>query len=469
MTRRLVAGYLALALVALLALEIPLGVVYARDQRQAFTLRVERDATALASLVEDALGPPPRTAGVRRLVAAYGRQTGARAVVVAQDGTSVADSDRARPVGREFASRPEIAGALRGRVTVGERGSQTLGRRIVVVAVPIASGGRVLGAVRVSVPAVEVDARVRRYWLVLVAIGAVVLLAVTAIGSLLARSIAGPLGRVGAAAGRMGDDLAVRAPEDDGPPEVRALARRLNASTARLEALVAGQREFAGEASHQLRTPLTAVRLRLENLERDVAPGGRADLEAALRETERLDALVEGLLTLARADAADAPRLPVDLSGACRGRAEAWAPVAEDDGRRIALDVSPGLAATAAPGAVEQMLDNLIDNALRASPAGGVVEIGAAREGDGAVLWVADRGPGMGASDRARAFDRFWTTYAGDGGTGLGLAVVARLARACGGHARLVPREGGGLQAEIHLPGAAARPAPGRRPAAPVA
>jgi len=462
-TRRLVAGYLALALVVLLALEIPLAVVYGRTERQAFSLRVERDATALASRAEDVLDGRAPAARLQDLVRGYARETGARAVVIAPSGASLADSDTTRPVGREFASRPEVARALRGEVAVGERGSATLGERIVYVAAPVVSGGRVRGAVRVSVPAARVDARVRRYWLVLAGIGLVVLAAVTGVGALLARSITGPLARVGAAAGHMGDDTSARAPEGEGPPEVRALARRLNASTARLDALLAAQREFVADASHQLRTPLTAVRLRLENLERDVAPAGRGDLEAALREADRLDALVRGLLALARADAARDALTPVDVSAGCADRAAAWAPLAEEEGVRLVAEIAPGLVAAAAPDALEQMLDNLLDNALRVAPPGTPVTLAARRDGAEVVLWVADRGPGMSPAERAHAFERFWTTRAGEGGTGLGLAVVDRLARACGGRAGLHEGAGGGLVAEVRLP-AAGSSAPPRPP-----
>ncbi|HWH14888.1 MAG TPA: ATP-binding protein [Miltoncostaeaceae bacterium] len=454
MTRRLVAGYLALALVVLLALEVPLGVVYARTERQAFELRVERDATALASLAEDALTADAARPRLAALVARYARDTGARAVVVGPAGTALADSDPTRPLGRAFATRPEIAMALRGEVAVGERGSATLGGRIVYVAAPVVADGRVVGAVRISVPADRVDARVRRYWLVLGAIGIVVLAAVAGVGWVLARGIAGPLTRVGVAAGRMGDDTGARAPEDAGPPEVRALARRLNASTARIDALLAAQRAFVADASHQLRTPLTAVRLRLENLERDVGPEGRDDLAAALGETERLTALVDGLLALARADAAAGERERIDVSRVCADRAAAWEPLAEDAGLRLRAEVAPGLAARAAPGALEQILDNLIDNALRAAPPGSSVTVRARADGDAVTVAVADAGPGMTPEVRERALERFWTTRPGEGGTGLGLAVVDRLARAAGGGVRLGDRKGGGLLVEVRLPAA---------------
>jgi signal transduction histidine kinase len=454
-TRRLVATYLVLAAVVLLALEIPLAVLFERTERRALEGRIERDAITLAALGEDVLEAGGPHDGLRRTVAAYSAATGARVVVVDRDGTLVADTDEARPLGRSFANRPEIDAALEGTPVVGERDSRTLGQRFVYVAVPSTSGGVVHGAVRVSFSAASVDDRVRHYRVALVGIAIVVLTVVAVVGWLLARSLVGPLDDIGETAERAGDgDLAARAPEDAGPPEVRALARRLNASTARIEALVAGQRDFLADASHQLRTPLTALRLRLENLEGDVSPRGRDGLEAAVAEADRLGRLVEGLLALARADAQERAPARVDLAAVARARVAAWSPLCEDEGVDLVDDVPDGLVALAVPGALEQVVDNLIDNALQASPRGGRVDLAATRRGYWIELVVADRGPGMASAEMARAFDRFWTTRDDDGGSGLGLAIVAHLARASGGTAALAARQGGGLEVTVRVPAA---------------
>ncbi len=456
MTRRLVASYLALAAVVLLALEIPLGVIYGRTERQAFEARIERDAVALASISEDALEAGGPYDELRRVVNGYAADTGARAVVVDRAGTLLVDTDSTRPEGRSFASRPEIARALAGRPAVGERESQTLGDRIVYIAVPSSSGGRVHGAVRVSVSAHSLDERVLKYRLALAGIAVVVLAAVAVVGWLLARSIARPLEDLGRAAGRAGDgDLSARADESQGPPEVRALARRLNTSTARIEALIASQRDFVADASHQLRTPLTALRLRLENLERDITPGGRDDLEGALGEADRLGRLVEGLLTLVRAERVEETLVAQDVAEVVRERVAAWTPLAEDEAIRLELSAPAGaVLARVVPGAVEQILDNLLDNALLATGAQGEVLVGLERGGGWVTLMVADRGPGMTPQQLASAFERFWTTR-GREGSGLGLAIVDQLARACGGRATLRPRDGGGLVAEVRLPAGA--------------
>ena len=155
-----------------------------------------------------------------------------------------------------------------------------------------------------------------------------------------------------------------------GPPEVRSLAAAFNRTAARLEHLLASQRAFAGEASHQLKTPLAALRLRLENLEPDIARRARPSLDAAVTETDRLARMVEGLLAMARLEEAAATPGPVDLGGDLRGAAPHLGAVVRTRGglagplrRRRSGPV------LALPGAVEQILDNLLSNALRASPA----------------------------------------------------------------------------------------------------
>ncbi len=197
-----------------------------------------------------------------------------------------------------------------------------------------------------------------------------------------------------------------------------------------------------------------ALRLRPENLERDITPGGRDDLEGALEEADRLGRLVEGLLTLVRAERVEVAAVAADAGEAVRERVAAWTPLAEEESVRLELDAPKGeVPAWAVPGALEQILDNLLDNALLATGPGGEVRVGIARDGRWVVLTVADRGAGMTPQQIASAFERFWTTR-GREGSGPGLAIVEQLARACGGTASLRPRDGGGLVAEVRLPAA---------------
>jgi signal transduction histidine kinase len=451
MTRRLLLTYLTLTAFVLVVLEIPLGLSFARSQRAQLAAAVERDATVLASFAEDQLEAGTAT-GLAALARAYHERTGGRVVIVDRTGLSLADSDPPAPGTRDFSSRPEIAAALRGDVATGDRFSTTLDSGLLYVAVPVASGGQVHGALRVSYPTAAVDSRVRRNWLLLGLVGVVVLAAAALVGLTLARSVTRPLVGLERAAEKLERGrLTARAPTDSGPPELRRLAHRFNAMASRLEELLGSQQAFVADASHQLRTPLTALRLRLENLEGALdRPEDAEELEAALDELARLAMLVEGLLALARAEGTESSLQPVDVAGALRDRLAAWTPLAAEQHVRLDLETNDPVRAMAVPGALEQIVDNYLGNALRAAPAGSTIRLATARDGDWVGVHVIDAGPGMSADQARRAFDRFWRASPGDG-FGLGLSIVQRLATACGGEAELRPAGSGGVDAVLLL------------------
>lgn len=222
MTRRLLLSYLTIAVIVLVVLEVPLARFYQQRETERLTVGVERDANALASLYEDAL--EHQTPIDPAIAATYARRTGARVVVVDASGVSVVDT--AAAAGRDFSTRPEIAAALRGDRTTGIRHSNTLDADLLYVAVPIASGGSVFGADRLTLDTADVDAAVHRFWLGLLAIAAVVLTAVAGIGWAIARSVTRPLRRLHAAAARFATgDLAAIEPDRGAPAEIAALER----------------------------------------------------------------------------------------------------------------------------------------------------------------------------------------------------------------------------------------------------
>ena len=460
MTRRLLLSYVLFVVFVLAVLEVPLGVSYQRSERRDLEVKVERDAQTIASLAEDGLENPHGSPGraLRATARSYLQETGGRIVIVNAAGDSVVDADSAP--GRSFASRPEIAKALRGQIATGSRFSQTLHENLIYVAVPIASGGVVRGAARVTYPTATVDHRIRRYWLILAAIAGVVLVVAAAVGAALARSISKPMRELERAAEAAGaGDLAARAPESSGPKEVRALARAFNESFGKLQALVRAQEEFVADASHQLRTPLTALRLRLENLEHRSNGSADGDVAGALAEVERLTRLVGGLLVLARTNAEGAPSVDaVDLRMEAEERLAAWIAAAADHGVRLALQDDAAVPALSSRDRVHQILDNLLENAIQASPEGGTVTVRLARSNGWVELHVVDEGPGMSAEERARAFDRFWRGHKGGGGSGLGLAVVERLVTADGGEVELLPAPARGLDARVRFRGARREP-----------
>lgn len=204
------------------------------------------------------------------------------------------------------------------------------------------------------------------------------------------------------------------------------------------------------DASHQLRTPLTALRLRLENLERDVAPTGRPELEGALADVERLGALVESLLFLARAEARAEPAGRVELDRLVRERVEAWSALAAERGIRIVGESGGAPAARAAEERVRQVLDNLVENAVEVSPRGGTVMVTTHGGPKWVELHVRDEGPGLSPEQRHRAFDRFWRGRSGEG-SGLGLAIVRVLVEADGGEVELLDAPAHGVDAVVRL------------------
>ena len=389
---------------------------------------------------------------MRALATRYANDTGGRIVIADKKGIELVDTNPPTPGRRSFASRPEFVAALKGEVATGTRHSTTLNATFLYVAVPIASGGRILGAVRVSYPTSTLDARVRRYWIVLAGIAGIVLAVAGLLGASFARWISRPLAGLEQAATRVsGGDLSVRAVLPDGPPELRALTLQFNEMVVKLDALVGAQRDFVADASHELRTPLTALRLRLENLERDVSAEGRPGLDAALAEIERLSSIVESLLVLARADVGSAPSTSVDIVALAGERVATWRAIADERAVGLRLVGEGIVRAQASADRVTQVLDNLLANALDATPAGGQVTVSAVSQGSAVELRVSDTGPGLSAEQKARAFDRFWRAGTGGGGSGLGLSIARRLVEADGGTIELRDAAGGGLEAVLRL------------------
>ena len=453
MSRRILVGYLGLVVVVLAALEIPLGVQFSRTERRTLETKVEHDATTMASIAPDTLRRPTQ-ARLRALAAIayrYRRTTGGRVVIVNHNGVAVIDTNARGSGVTSFGSRPEIAAALRGKVAAGTRKSETLHTRLLYVAVPVAANGRIEGAARITYPTSAVDSRVRRYWLVLTAIAAIVIAVAVMVGIAIASFMAKPLRELEAAASAVGGgDLTARAPEDEGPPEVRSLAAVFNETVTKLERLLASQEEFVADASHQLRTPLTALRLRLENLARDVTPSGRAELEGAVAEVDRLGNLVEALLALARADIRREPAGRVDVEAVVRDRLRAWSALADERSIRL-VGVYGGVPdARTAEERVRQVLDNLLENAVEAAPTGTSVTVQTTAAPAWVELHVLDEGPGLTPEQRERAFDRFWRNRDGEG-SGLGLAIVRRLVEHDGGAVELRSGPERGLEAIVRL------------------
>lgn len=458
MARRLLLSYLSLTLLVLIALDVPFALTYAGEQHQRATRAVEGQATALAESAEERIERGEK-AKLSLLAASYSRRTGGSVLIVDRHGQPLAAAGRLSPDEANPARLPEVRTALAGRETVGVRHA-TGTNEIYYVTVPSVSGPIVRGAIRLAVPNSSLDATVHRMWNTLAVAGEAILAAVAVLGYLLARSITRPVRQLERATSELArGSVTTAAATDVGPPELRRLAARFNRTATRLQQLMATQASFAADASHQLRTPLTALRLRLENLEPNLDIRGQRDLDAAVAEIDRLGRMVEGLLALANLDDEGTRPEPVDLDAVIAERLDVWAGPAGAE--RVRIDRTGGGAgrAWAIPGAVEQILDNLLANALRATPPESTITVNChpmtGAEGAMVAVHVIDQGPGMSPEQRARAFDRFWRAPdAGKGGSGLGLTIVQRLAHASGGQVELRPAPGTGLDATLILPSA---------------
>ena len=478
MARRIVLTMLCLVGALLVTAVIPLGLLTTARERDSFREDTVLSARALAALAEDGLTEHNGGQGMASVLA-RASLSGEHAWVYDKAGRLVARTGQVRPGDDAGASLRSPAGlapaglAPAGVVPAGvvpavlRHGgtvvTQAQGQLQVATAVETASGRPPVGVVVLARSTAELDERLRVLWAWLTAIAAAGLVAGVLVAIGFARWVGRPLSALDAAAQRLGGDaLDTRSVTGQGPPEVRRLASTFNAMAGRLEALVHGHRATMADVSHQLRTPLAALRLRLDVLAQDADPATAADLADAQEEIARLSRLVDGLLAVARAENVVTEPVAVAVAGVLRDRVAAWAPVADERGVDLAsADSGPSVQASLGDGHLEQILDNLLANALDAVPAGGQVRVSAAPGERGVRIVVADTGPGMDKAQREAAFRRFASNTSG--GTGLGLAIVHRLVTSNGGSAALSDTPGGGLTVTLDLP--AAQPGQVRHPA----
>jgi two-component system, OmpR family, sensor kinase len=292
---------------------------------------------------------------------------------------------------------------------------------------------------------------------------------------LLAGRLTAPLGRLVTAARRVGDgDLSTRV-RVDGDGEVAEVAAAFNDMAAGLERAQAEQRAFLASVGHELKTPLTTVQGYTEALldgTVDDPAGRRRSLLRVHAETIRLARLVQDLLDLARLGRGQFAVSTVDADVGAVLREAAGAAAERAAGRQVTVTtrLDGGLNAHVDPGRLRQVLDNLLDNAVRSCPSGGHVLVAArALERGGVEAAVVDQGPGIAAEDLPHAFDRgyLWSRYRGtrEVGSGLGLAIVKALCDAMGVGIQAESGPGGGTAFRLTLPPSHA-PRPGPRPLA---
>lgn len=438
-------------LLAILALGVPLALSLRTRVNDEVRSQAQGQADLVAATASDLLGPEHRrelTTVVKTAAAAVR----GRVLVVDATGIVIADSAGSGELGTSYLARPEIARALRGGSVQLQRSSRTLGEQILATAVPVIHSGATIGAVRVTQSVASVRSAVSRAELGLALIGAVVLALGLVVGSVIAGQIARPLGRLEKVARRVADgDLEAGAPIE-GSREQRSLGTSFNVMTDRIRRLLDSQRAFVADASHQLRTPLTGLRLRLEEAgAAGVTPAARAELEAGVAEVDRLAEIIEELLLLSGAGERETPGERLDLDPLVEQALARWQGAAAERGIHLQrAERTPGTVWCARPDA-ERILDVLLENALGYAAGGSTVAVAAAP----GRIEVRDRGPGLAPEDAATIFERFHRGSAGRAGgpgSGLGLSIARELARGWGGDVSLLNRDGGGAVATVTLP-----------------
>ncbi len=484
MRRRLLVLVIVLVAGLVAALGLPLAVTTAERASQELFISRADDTARFADMAESALSSG-RTQRLTAALARYDELYDTPAFVVDADARVIATS-REGMTPTDPAVRPVLLRGLAGRSPQRPHVLWPWDDRPYIVVEPVVRDTRILGAAVTISPTDESRAEVARRLGYVAAGGSLALLVVALMVAVpLVEWLLRPVRDLDEAAhalesGRLATHVAGRT----GPPELRRLAASFNAMADAVAAAVRKQREavrkqreFVAQASHQLRNPLTALRLRLENAESYVTdPAGRDELRSALDETDRLGAMVDSLLRLARAESALTQARPqvLDVSAAIARRARAWRVAYERADVTLAVDVPEGLRATCLPDLLDHALDALLDNALKFAPAGSVVVSarsvtgtgngtgcgtgsGGSGTGSGTVeIRVRDSGPGLPPEELARAGDRFWRSprHQNVRGTGLGLATTRSLVEASGGSMELAAARSRGLEVIIRLPGA---------------
>jgi len=401
--RRLVLAIALVAAASVALFGLPLAVLVQRVYTDEDLLRLQRDTVAATRRVDVA-------------------PTGADPVELPRSADALAVYDRG---GRRIAGRgPARADEVVRRSLRSGRPSDAAATGRLIAAVPLVVNERVTGAVRASRSTAAVTRTTRRAWLGLLVLATVVVLLAAVAAAVIGRRIAAPLERVASAARRLGEgDFAARAPRS-GVSELDAVAGALDASAERLGELVARERAFSADASHQLRTPLAALRIELEALE---LRGQRTpELTAALGQVDRLEATVKTLLAVAR----DAPRDRelVDLREVLRTLEGIWGGALAATGRPLRIVFETTAAAGGASGAVvRETLGVLLENATLHGA--GEVTVTVRETGGWLAVDVADEGCGL-PVDAGDVFARRSGTEAEHG---IGLALARSLAHAEGG------------------------------------
>ncbi len=449
---------IVMVLVGLLAvgLGVPLGLSNAQaKQSELFTSQLT-NAVSFASLASEAI-TQARYGGLTDELTRDDDVFGTAVLIYDRAGTLVASSRTPPPV-LDTAARERLTLALANRRSAPYDLRMPWDSAPFVIAEPVLVNSEVRGAAVTIRPTDDLQGYELRMWslvlgAVLVALALAVLVALPIVAWILrpVRRLDEGTGRVAAAvlAGAVPEPVA----DGTGPPELRRLSVSFDRMAETVTQAYTAQRTFVADASHQLRNPLTALSLRLSNLEGHLDARAADDHAAAMEEAERLATLLDGLLALARAERT-VPLTEVDVDTGVADRLEAWRPLAEHEGVALTREGHHGLRAVASAGAIETVLDAVLDNAIKFSSPGEAIVVCTVATASHVEIAVRDHGPGIDPDELDRATGRFWRSAGQSNveGSGLGLAIAARTTEVAGGELRLELPPGGGLCVVACLP-----------------
>jgi signal transduction histidine kinase len=446
-----------LSLLAITALAVPLALSLA-DRRTA-ALAAER-GRQLAALADSAARPD---APLEQLVDRYYQVYGEGLLIVDSDGRTVA----ARGLSN---SEPGVATAANHALVdaPGSRWTRILPwhRRRVLAAAGVRRDGELVGAVVMAADTTVAARDVTHAWL-WVAAGCVVLLVLAVLVARgLTRWVLRPLTGLERAVAEMTEGVAGPPANVSGPPELRRFTSAFNTMAQVVRSSLDRQRRLVADASHQLRNPLAAVRLRADSLEDYVGEAGRSTYASMTAELDRLENLLQQLMRLARAEQASGSRRvglstavaeSTDLDDVIEERIVFWQPVADGQHQQLCYRCGhPGLGVQLARHNVEQLLDVALDNALRYAGPDTIVTVSTVPTDETVELVVSDNGCGLPDEDLSRAAARFWRGHDDGDGTGLGLAIAGEIAAGHGGAISVERAPEGGLLVRYRLPAASA-------------
>ena len=439
-------------MLALIALGLPLALSLKDRVNTEVRSQAHSQAAIVATGAGSLIGKGGDPDSLSRLINIAAETVNGRVLVVNSAGKVVSDSGVPGSVGSNYASRPEIAAALKGKSDQRERKSDTLGTEILATADPVFRGNRTIGAVRITQSVDAVHSAVNRSLVGLGLLGLLVIAFALVVAAVIANQIARPVRRLEVTARQFATGGTEAEAEVTGSTEQKSLARSFNEMTARVGRLLRSQRDFVANASHQLRTPLTGLRLRLEGLSDELEDDGqRAELDAGMKEVDRLSKMVDELLILSRAGEIDRPGEALDLKDLGQEARDRWLGAMGD--RDLVLEGFEGEDLGPVFGArpdIERVLDALIENAIGYSPPGSTIQIAVSA----GTIRVIDEGSGLEPGEEEAVFERFARGSSGRQGvrgTGLGLAIARELAGQWGGSVSLARRKGGGTVATVEL------------------